>query len=556
MVSGAVVSGLLLSAAFPPLEWHALAWVALIPMLLVPVPATFRGRCLLGYLWGYCHAATSLSWLNEVGFGAGYLLAVYCALYPMTWYVLAVGVGRWGGGDSPPAPRWCIADSRPAIGQGGTVLLLAALWVALEWVRSWLFSGFPWNELGISQWTRIGLLRLTTVTGVYGISFLLVAVNVGVAMAVRGWWTGRREKRKPAYSRALGTVAVLMLLAGAVLVSTSPPASHPVDTLRVLVVQGNIPQCRQWTEEQFQEALDAYCSLTALTAPVAKPDLIVWPESAIPAAVGYEPYRVRLKALLAAVRTPMLIGALDTRRSPAAVWAGQDWDPPAKDFNSVILFDASGKVQTIYDKMHLVPFGEYVPFGRYLPWLVDWIGMGRDLSAGREFTIFSPKPNLRIGVNICFEDAFPAISRGFARRGANVLMTLTNDAWYAESAGSRQHMIHAVFRAAETRLPLLRSGNNSDSCLIHRDGRVEGLLYDRVTGNRFIRGTRVYTVPIYADCPPTLYTRYGDWFAVLCAVVSLACCCLLGGLMLQRACRRRQAIRPEETFSDTPAEGA
>lgn len=419
------------------------------------------------------------------------------------------------------------------------MLCASVLWVALEWVRGGLFTGFPWNELGVSQWRRPLLLSLTCSTGVAGISFLLVTANLAVALAAACGWQGvtrgvpRRAGRAPVLT--LAVVAGLAIAAAL----CAPRVGIPTGTYRILAVQGNIPQCREWTEPQFNEALSVYTDLTQWVVPATQPDLVVWPESAVPAPLGYPPFRRRLEEVLAAVRRPMLIGALDSRPLPGARYTGSDWAPPLQDFNSALLMAPDGQVTESYDKIHRVPFGEYVPFGRWLPWLVLWIGMGRDLVPGSEFTLFDLGPGRRGGVNLCFEDAFPEISRQFVLRGATLLLTLTNDAWYAESAGSRQHLLHAVFRAAENRRPLLRSGNNSDTCLILPDGRVSGLLYDAETGDRFVRGTRVYDVPVYDDVPVTLYARWGDWFQHACALVAGA---VLVALLMRtvRGCRRRR----------------
>jgi apolipoprotein N-acyltransferase len=198
-----------------------------------------------------------------------------------------------------------------------------------------------------------------------------------------------------------------------------------------------------------------------------------------------------------------------------------------------------------------VPFGEFTPFERLFPWLTDIIGMGRSLTAGREFTVFELPRGARAGVNICYEDIFPEISRQFVRRGANVLMTLTNDAWYAESAGSRQHLIHAVFRATENRRPLLRAGNNSDTCLILPDGRIVGLLYDLDTGSRFVRAARCYDVPVWQKQELTFYTRYGDVFAYGCALAMLLTWVFLAQRCLIEKRRRLLAITGSEAAGGT-----
>jgi apolipoprotein N-acyltransferase len=534
----ALLSGALLTCAFPPLEWDWAAWLALVPILLGPVPETPGRRGLTGLLFGLAHFITNLFWLNEIGFAAGVLLALYCAVYPALWY-LAVTELSMALGAVHPGRLGRSADLRPWWRQTALILGGALLWVGLEWVRGGLFTGFPWNELGVSQWRQPLLLSLTCFTGIGGISFLLVAVNLALALVAASWWRGIMKGTPRLAARAPVLTAVTLVGVAAATALNAPRLAPPSGSLRVLAIQGNIAQCREWTETQFAEALAVYTDLTQLAAPANRPDLVVWPESAVPAPLTYAPFKARLAEVLPEVRTPLLIGAIDSRPLPGARWTGSDWEPPLLDFNSALLLGSDGQIIESYDKIHRVPFGEYVPFGRYLPWLVQWIGMGRDLVPGSEFTLFDLGKGARAGVNICFEDAFPEISREFVRRGANVLLTVTNDAWYAESAGSRQHLLHAVFRAAENRRPLLRSGNNSDTCLILPDGQVTGLLYDVVTGNRFVRGFKVYEIPIYAAPPVTVYARWGNWFSRTAA--GLAALLVLG--LMARIVRARAARR-------------
>ena len=160
--------------------------------------------------------------------------------------------------------------------------------------------------------------------------------------------------------------------------------------------------------------------------------------------------------------------------------------------------------------------------------------MGRSLTPGSEYTVFALPQGVYAGTNICYEDVYAEISRAFVRRGANVLMTLTNDAWYAESSGSRQHMVHAVFRAVENRRPLFRAGNNSDTCLILPDGRVTGQLRDPATGSAFMRGARLYRVPVWREPGFTFYTRHGDLFAHSCALATLVLGLAVFGSWLRR----------------------
>ncbi|MDT8391304.1 MAG: apolipoprotein N-acyltransferase [Lentisphaeria bacterium] len=523
MLAAALGSGLLLTVAYAPLELDVAAWFALCPILLAPVSRRWRIRILIGLLFGFTHTVTNLFWLNEVGFGAGVLLAVYCAVFPAAWYLFSALITNPPWALRPPhhaadTLRPAQAISRLEASPLRLMILtleLAALWVALEWVQSWLFTGFPWNQLAITQWRHTQLLTLTRFTGVYGLSFVIVAANIGLARVIgdrSGRWI-RGEKTGISWP-AVTAAAVMCVALGITWLAESPPV--PDTHLKIIGVQGHIPQCRDFTEEQLDDALTVYRDLTLAAAGTPGLDLVVWPESAVPAALLWDSKAGGvLSEVLSALDCPLLAGSV--QYAPAT---NPDDENDFIMFNSALLFSADDKLVQVYHKIRRVPFGEYVPFGDYLPWLVTAIGMGRDLTPGKEFTVFDLGRGVHAGVNICFEDAFPDISREFTKRGANLLITVTNDAWYAESAGSRQHMLHAVFRAVENARPLFRAGNNSDTCLITPDGKIHGALVDPVTGNRFVRGFQSYKVPVATEAPLTFYTRYGDVFAKLCAAAA------------------------------------
>ncbi|MBT7298167.1 MAG: apolipoprotein N-acyltransferase [Victivallales bacterium] len=534
---GAVASGLLLSAAFPPVEFALFAWIALVPILLVPPPPGVARRLALGYVFGFAFTLTTFFWLNEIGFGAGVLMALIVACFPMLWYVsfnALLDAWREERDDANPTPG--LGGLRRPGRQIGAVLLGAASWVALEWIRSWIFTGFPWNFLGIALWQSTALLRLCAFTGVYGLSFLIVAVNLALAARIHDFGRAWRDGRRAGYSWPFVAVALLFLPVLAMRWTVSP-LPDPDRVLRVLAVQGNIPQCREWTDEEFEESLEVYTSLTRDLAPTAQVDLVVWPETAVPAPLGYPPYWNAVRELQTYTKIPLLLGTVDHREAPSPEVNSEE--PASLTFNSAILLDAEAKVVDHYDKIHRVPFGEYVPFSHYLPWLVELIGMGRDLTPGTEFTILHLRHGVRAGVNICFEDAFSEISRTFVKRGANVLVTITNDAWYGESSGARQHLLQAVFRAAETRRPLLRAGNNSETCLILPNGTITDPLRDPDTGSPFYRGGGVYEVPVWDNPPTTFHTRHGDLFAILCAIAAA----IAGVLLFSRMCASRRALR-------------
>ena len=514
-VVAAILSGVLLTLAFPPAEQAWLAWLALLPLLLVPTPRTWLERLAIGYLFGYSHFASCLHWLNEVGFGAGWLLALWCALFPMLWYAVTAAL------------FWRLKDQRTASFPGagplfipselhlaGTGIFMALLWVTLEWCRGWVLTGFSWNQLGVSQYRHPALLAITTWTGVYGLSFIIVLVN-----AVLAGEASRQlrqliapHKRYIPWHLCLGVLGVLPL--GLAAIHKLPELPQETPSLRVAAIQGNIPQCRVWTREQYDDALRAYDTLSRqAVGDTANLDLIVWPESALPAPLDELDYRVMRLKLLKDTGVPMLIGSLQDRRVPES--------PDGQSFNSAFHLKLDGTIADYYDKVHRVPFGEYTPFGDQFPWLREMIGMGRDLTPGRGFhTIQLPK-NTCAGVNICFEDAFALPSRAFTLQGAEILFTITNDAWYNQSCGAAQHASHAVLRAVENRRPFLRSGNNSHTMLITPTGQMLGQIRDRKTGSDFTRDFQAYDLPIH-DWGMTFYTRFGDVFAQLCALLCIA----------------------------------
>jgi apolipoprotein N-acyltransferase len=527
-LGAALLGGLALALAFPPFELGWLAWLGLVPMLMVPAPATRWLRFGLGYLFGLAFWMPALWWLNTIGFAAGVMLSFYCALWPALWYLLAVELAAGRGGFVPVA----VVRQRPLWSQWGWAVAAAALWVLTEYGRSYLFTGFSWDQLAISQWSNRALVTLTSVTGVYGVSFLLAFFNVCVAVHLwpgqlkmeNGKWKMEGDKTPaiPAgLRRRLFLVPVVVLLAASAAGGLKLARLAAIDKadlhFTALAVQGNIPQCRNFTMADLDFALDTYLQLTAKALADRGAELVVWPESAVPAPLGYRKYHDAYFDLIRKYpRSEWMVGAIDVRRDPSLS------EESEQVFNSVLQFHHDGDVRLagVYDKIHIVPFGEFVPFVRYLPFLEKWIGMGRGLTPGKDYAIFKLPGGIPAGANICYEDAYPEISREFARKGAWLLLTLTNDAWYAESAGSRQHLLHAVFRAAETRLPLLRSGNNSDSCLILPDGRITQAVVDPETGNRFYRGFGYIDVPVRPDPGLSFYTRHGDWPVWLCVIIA------------------------------------
>lgn len=535
-----VFSGLAYASIFPPLNLSFLAWCALVPLYWIvrkkPVSTAFR----YGFVWGYAFSCSSYFWLREIEFFIPFALAFVLALFPACWcfcipffrrYLLVPPEIQLRGHEEE---AMFIESGGP---QWWRELLLAfslsALWCILEWIRTWIATGFPWNLIAVSQWKNIALIQICEFTGIYGLSIVIVFFNMSLVLAIATW---KRAIKSGKYRRPVPIMIAVILIMLCVLLgswSMFRTLKHSERVpFNVALIQADIPQCRIPTQEQAYEALNKYMHLSDL-AVTSKPDLIVWPETAVPTPyrsnceVGRE-FRKRILAFVEEHRVPLLIGTIDFGDIPGVKIAPEE----IPIHNSSVLIGSNGEILDRYHKIHIVPFGEYTPFSKYVPWLVKLIGMGRDLTPGKSYTIFKIGDYVRAGVNICYEDIFPEISRKLVLSGANLLVIQTNDAWYPTSSEPEQHLAHAVFRAVENRRPILRCGNNSGSCLINPTGAIVDAISfknDPRTGAEIpapemkTSGFGIMTVNIESFPRNTFFTIYGNWFIGLLSVLLWLC---------------------------------
>jgi len=494
----AAISGLLLTAAFPKIGLDWLAWFALVPLLYAlkdqPAGAGFR----LGFITGLVHFLTLLYWLVPVMRTYGYLpaylsvlilllLAAFLALFVASFAAILSKVGK---------------------NSVRCLVMIPLLWVALEYLRSFLFSGFPWELLGYSQFNRLQLIQISDILGVYGLSALIAFVNGAdfitlLYLTKRRWLDAEITKR-------LVTGAVIALILG---IALSWSYGHwrlkKIDHLiaispktRVAVVQGNIDQAVKW-DPAFQ--IDTVKKYNRLSASITKqrPDLIVWPESATP---FYFLYDIKPTELvfegIRQTTADYLIGSPSFKQTGDVV----------RYFNSAYLISPLTKHMSKYDKTHLVPFGEYVPLKKWLPFLGKIVAQVGDFKAGKEGKTL-PWKTEQVGVQICYEIIFPRLSRAMARNNASLLINITNDAWFGKTSGPYQHFSMTVFRAVENRRALVRSANTGISGFIDPAGRVLAstpLLQDAVLAR---------SIPLLKT--KTVYTRIGDLFAQVCFALAL-----------------------------------
>ena len=291
--------------------------------------------------------------------------------------------------------------------------------------------------------------------------------------------------------------------------------------IKIAVIQGNVPQDEKWDEAREGYIFDKYSILTR-EAVKEGPDLVIWPETAFPDYFNSEnEYTPKMKALAGEIHTPILFGAPLIETS---LHASQE----PRVYNSALLLDGNGRLARRHDKVHLVPFGEYVPFKKWFGFVERFAKYSiAGFTPGREYTVFSIPEGSRpegpapatCGALICFEDIFPRLARRYVQGGASLLVNMTNDAWFYESAAPYQHATASVFRAVENRVNVVRAANTGLSCFIDTKGRITSRVKDRSGKDIFVDGYDTEVLKIEKGA--TFYTKYGDIFAYLCILLSL-----------------------------------
>jgi apolipoprotein N-acyltransferase len=436
------LSGLLLSLCFPPAGLWFLAWVALVPWLIALRLARGGAAFLGSWIGGFVFLGALCYWLYLFGVSVLVLAALALGLWLVLWAMSVRWIGRLG-----PAPR---------------IVGVAVLWAGVEWVRGLGDFGFTWGWLGYSQSPRPDLLPLAGLFGTLALSFVIALVNAAVADVVLAGMRGDRPAR--AVLRAgvcVAVVALCMFGARAAVKRTRPTGPE----IRAIVIQGssggpltakdvNIPP----SAAERQKTLDIYGSLTAKAA-TQRPALVIWPESVIPGAPEADPDIAARVSQIA-------------RSSDAWLLAGGPYyDERGRTFNSAYLYSPTGNLTARYDKVQLVPFGEYVPARAWLPLLKRYNVRDFDFTAGAVHRVLQAG-TIAVGPMICFESTFPIIGWQLADRRAQVLVVITNDAWFGRTAAAAQHQQMAVLRAVETGRWVLRGASTGISSIIAPDGRV------------------------------------------------------------------------------------
>ena len=493
-------SAVLLIFSFPKFDLEFLAWLALVPFFYAIEGKGLFESFRLGFITGAFSFLGIVYWIVVAVHTYGnvpLVLSIFILLLLVAYLSLFTGVFA------------CLTRFIQVHSGLESVLFTPFVWVALEYLRSFLLTGFPWAELGHYQYLNLPFIQMADMTGVYGPSFVIVLVNATLFSVFR------QGSKRVFPLREIAITAVLLLAAliyGYVKMGEIDREISRQPSLRIGLVQGNIDQSIKWDESFQRETLNIYDRLS-LKVEAGKPDLIIWPETATPFffqdAKEFQPFILNVPEKTNAF---LLFGSPSYR-----VERGK-----ASHYNSAYLFSPSRELVGKYDKIHLVPFGEYVPLSNLL-FFIGSLGEGiGDFRSGRGITNFS-LPRARFGVVICFEIIFPDLCRRFVREGADFLVTITNDAWFGRTSAPYQHFAIAVLRAVENHVFVARAANTGISGFIDPKGSImkKGGIFTEEAINGTIRLMK----------SKTFYTLYGDVFAWLCCAVSLG---LLGYAILQK----------------------
>ncbi len=483
--------------------WPALG-IALVPLLYLTQINSLRYRFFLGFISGLFHFMLQLYWIVIVlgrygglpwffSIPAFLLLSGYMAVYVALFIALAGTFQR----------RW---------GMQFTLYFIPILWVGLDWLRSILFSGFPWMDLGYGLWQVPMLIQISDVLGHYFLTFVIVLLNCSIFVVLQ------RDKWQMKLTHAVVSCGFVMAIVayGTLRIEQIQRLTDTVEHSSIGIVQGNIDQSRKWSPGVQRETIETYLKLSkTLLEEANSPYLIVWPETALPFFPNRNPLFEHLPQF--------------TKKNSIFFLTGSPWyevqDYQTKDvdfYNAAFIINPQGDYGDVYFKSHLVPFGEYVPLKRFLPFLAPLVEAVGDFSPG---SIAAPLQtgNIRSGVLICFESIFPEIARKWVDNGANVLVNLTNDAWYGKSSAPSQSMAMSVYRAVETRRSLVRSANTGISAFVDPVGRITQSSEIFVT---WAKSEEVKLMDLV-----TVYTRYGYLFGPIC----------LGAAVLLSLIKRRKA---------------
>lgn len=557
----AIASGVLLALCYPPFEGDALIWIWQAPLLTalwfskdtIRNWSRWKHGLVLGYLCGFAFFAINVSWITQISrvaesFWAGLFallaLSIYLAIYFGIFGAFAATVGRW-------IIREPDKNKKDLFDQSIEVLKVAflngAAWCGLEWLRGVVFTGFGWNGLGVALKDHLLLVQFADVIGINGYGFIMMFSGIiAFATLVRlGLEIKERQRLRPHVDFAVGVALIIgLFLYGTTRITRVP--SDSID-LRARIMQLNIPIEDKWSEDLKlrQKIIFDYRDLTRTFTETSPHDLILWPETSIPGVFSLDWVQQYFNEHVLKGDDFYLLTGIEE-----ANYIENDSLGASEVYNTITLMKGSTEGYQMYKKIHLVPLGEFIPFRDVVP-VFEWVAGGiiqKDFTPGESYeplVIQKDEHAIDIIPLICFEDTVPRHARRFVRSSPQIMVNVTNDGWFGESAQSLQHFHNAIFRCIEFRRPMIRAANTGVSAFVDPRGSVfsrkeqDGfarILRDGESGSTFIRGSLPGTVEVDLAPPITLYTRAGDLFSITLGAIAL----LFSGFSILGKLNRRE----------------
>jgi len=491
----AFISGLLLVLCFPTMDLFLIAWVALVPFLISLYDKGQKQAFRAGMVLGLPYFFGTLYWIyHSINHYGGVSLIGSVAIVVLLCLYLSLYTGVFALLFSTTIRR----TKLPAL------FIAPLFWVVLEFLRSYIFTGFPWSSIGYSQYKFLGIIQIADITGVYGVSFLVVAVNGALADI---FLLKKRTRDMPLFPLSftvigftvLGLFVIFTVVYGQIRLMQERPGRE----FRASVIQGNIEQDKKWDPSYQEDVMGIYKKLS-LEASSSSPSLIVWPETAVPFFFGSEKrYTEDLIDFERRLNAYLLFGSVLVKGKT---------DQKYLLSNSAVSLDKTGAVTYVYDKIHMVPFGEYVPLHKILFFINKLVaGIGDYTPGDRYFRAVTPFGEF--ATLICYEIIFPGLVRKFYVNRGDFMVTITNDAWFGRTTGPYQHFSMAVFRAVENRKPVIRAANTGVSGFIDSNGRIISRtgIFQRL----------VLTGDVRTDMTRSFYSKYGDLFTYVWIIFSV-----------------------------------
>ncbi len=496
-----ILSGLALNIAFPNIELHWFIWIGIIPIFFVLNNSNLLSGFFLGFVYSFVHyfflifwvtytftIYGNLSWIVAIG-----ILSFLCfalAIFNAIAFFLTSWICR-----KPYVFLYCTP----------------VFWVTFDYLKSFMFTGLPWEYLAYSQYTNLKLIQIADIFGIYGVTFLIVLVNCFIYLFIifllkKDWKGSKIKKEFLIYNFVfIIIIFVCVFFYGNIKISTINIVKNESKHVTASIVQGNINQKDKWKENFQKSTVDKYLDLSlSLINKRAKPDIIVWSETALPFYFLYEnKYTPTVIDGIKKINTDFLVG------SPSYSHIKDE----IKYYNTAFLIDSKGNNRGKYNKVHLVPFGEYVPdfWKNFFPFLHKIVkGTLGDFSPGQPIALDWSK--CKLGIQICFELIYPELYRALVKDDAELLISMSNDAWFGTSKAAYQHFSMVIFRAIENRRAIIRSGNTGISGFIDPTGKI---IKQTQVG---VEAVETETVPIITL--KSFYTQYGDVFSIVCVIIT------------------------------------